>query len=182
MDQIKGTDIAWSVLFTQLFFLIISFILSIILFPSLSHWRALFQWNFQEILMIGLIVTAGVIFFNFMLWLIFGSQSLDDGGLNKKLFTEINIPTIISLCMLISFTEELLFRGVLQTNFGLWFASIVFALLHIRYLSKPILLLGVVSISFFLGYVFMVTENLWVTIFAHFCIDLILGVWIHIRK
>src|SRR5699024_11474282 len=59
---------------------------------------------------------------------------------------------------------ELLFRGVLQTTFGYIPASVIFALVHVRYLSKPVLLISVLLISFFIGYLFEVTGNLYVTI------------------
>lgn len=81
--------------------------------------------------------------------------------------------------MLIAFSEELLFRGVIQTHFGLLMASAIFAALHVRYLSKWFLFTMVVLLSFFLGYLYDVTGNLWVTIFAHFLIDFVLAV--HIR-
>lgn len=103
----------------------------------------------------------------------------DDGGINEKIFRTRSIPHLFLLCMLIAFSEELLFRGVIQTSFGLLMASAIFAALHVRYLSKWFLFTTVVLLSFFLGYLYDVTENLWVTIFAHFLIDFVLAV--HIR-
>jgi uncharacterized protein len=74
-----------------------------------------------------------------------------------------------------------LFRGVIQTHFGLFVASIVFALLHVRYLEKWFLFVMVVLLSFFLGYIYQWTNSLWVTIFAHFLIDFILAIDIRLH-
>lgn len=82
---------------------------------------------------------------------------------------------------MIAFSEELLFRGVIQTHFGLFVASTVFALLHVRYLEKLFLFAMVVLLSFFLGYIYELTNSLWVTIFAHFLIDFVLAVDIRLN-
>jgi uncharacterized protein len=105
----------------------------------------------------------------------------DDGGINEKIFQNRSIPHIFFLCLLIAFSEELLFRGVIQTHFGLFVASIVFALLHVRYLEKWFLFVMVVLLSFFLGYIYQRTNSLWVTIFAHFLIDFILAIDIRLH-
>ncbi|UTW69753.1 CPBP family intramembrane metalloprotease [Anaerobacillus sp. HL2] len=83
---------------------------------------------------------------------------------------------------MIAFAEELLFRGVIQTQFGIIPASILFAIIHFRYLRKPILFIITVSLSFFLGWLYLVTENLLVPIFTHFVIDFGLGCILSFRK
>ncbi|WP_248490634.1 CPBP family intramembrane glutamic endopeptidase, partial [Staphylococcus aureus] len=71
-------------------------------------------------------------------------------------------------------------RGVVQTHFGIVIASFVFAVLHIRYIKKPFLFCFVCFISFVFGYVFEWTGNLFITIFAHFLVDFIMG--LQLRK
>ncbi|KLR73506.1 CAAX protease, partial [Geobacillus sp. T6] len=83
-------------------------------------------------------------------------------------------------CALIAVTEEWLFRGVVQTHWGLGPASIIFAVLHVRYLEKWFLFLMVMLVSLFLGMLYEQTGSLWVTITAHFLIDFVLA--LHIRS
>jgi membrane protease YdiL (CAAX protease family) len=85
------------------------------------------------------------------------------------------------LTALIAISEEILFRGVLQTHFGIWVASLIFAILHFRYLSKWLLFTMVVSISFLLGIVYDLTETLYTTIIAHFLIDLVFAIQIRLQ-
>ncbi|PTL40392.1 CPBP family intramembrane glutamic endopeptidase [Alkalicoccus saliphilus] len=106
----------------------------------------------------------------------------DDGGINERIFRRMPAVQIVGLSMLVAFSEELLFRGVLQTEFGIVAASLIFALIHIRYLSKWFLFLFVIVMSFSLGFLFMWTENLWTVITAHFLIDAVLGLLIRYRS
>ncbi|MEK1830639.1 CPBP family intramembrane glutamic endopeptidase [Priestia megaterium] len=64
----------------------------------------------------------------------------DDGGINERLFANRSVPHLILICIIVACSEEILFRGVIQVQFGLFWASIVFALVHIRYLKKWFLL------------------------------------------
>jgi membrane protease YdiL (CAAX protease family) len=54
----------------------------------------------------------------------------------------------------------------------------IFAVIHFRYLKKPVLLTFVVIISFLFGLIFEYTESLWTTIIAHFLVDFVLGVYL----
>src|SRR5699024_12098023 len=88
------------------------------------------------------------------------------------------ISWIIIITLIVAISEEVLFRGVIQTTFGYIFASSLFAIIHIRYLKKPILFLLVLFTSFLIGYLFLITENLLVTIVFHFLFDLFLGSYV----
>ncbi len=79
-------------------------------------------------------------------------------------------------------TEEWLFRGVVQTHWGLGAASVIFAVLHVRYLEKWFLFLMVVLISLFLGALYEQTGSLWVTVVAHFLIDVVLALHIRLQR
>lgn len=79
----------------------------------------------------------------------------------------------------------MLFRGVLQTHIGLWAASLIFAALHFRYLSKWLLFIMVTAISFLLGLMYEWTGNLFVPMTAHFIIDAVFACQIcfeHVRR
>ncbi|RZT22527.1 CPBP family intramembrane glutamic endopeptidase [Fictibacillus sp. BK138] len=103
---------------------------------------------------------------------------LDDGGINEKIFSSLSYPHIFILTGIIAFAEEWLFRGVLQSLLGLVITSLIFSLLHVRYIKKPLLFSIVTLLSFWLGLLYEVTETIWVPFFAHFLIDFISGCWI----
>jgi uncharacterized protein len=105
----------------------------------------------------------------------------DDGGINVRIFKNMPPYFIVLVSGIVAFSEELLFRGVLQTEFGIVVSSLIFALIHLRYLKKVFLFSFVLAMSFGLGFLFMWTGNLWSVIVAHFVIDSILGLFIRYR-
>ncbi|EPR29728.1 CAAX amino terminal protease family protein [Geobacillus sp. WSUCF1] len=86
------------------------------------------------------------------------------------------------LCAFIAVTEEWLFRGIVQTHWGLWAASAIFAVLHVRYLEKWFLFMVVVLLSLFLGVLYEQTDSLWAAITAHFLIDFVLALHVRLKR
>jgi uncharacterized protein len=166
--------------FTQLLLIVVSAIIGFFLF-DLSTFRKIWHFDVVTVLKYGGGSAMIILAIDFLLMRYLPEHWYDDGGINEKIFQNRSIPHIFFLCLLIAFSEELLFRGVIQTHFGLFIASIVFALLHVRYLEKWFLFVMVVLLSFFLGYIYQRTNSLWVTIFAHFLIDFILAIDIRLH-
>ncbi len=106
----------------------------------------------------------------------------DDGGINRLLFRNRAVWHIIVLSFVVSICEEMLFRGAIQHAFGPYWTSILFALIHIRYLRHWLMTGLVFSISYGLGWVYMQTGTLWTPIFAHFVIDAAMGMFIRFKK
>ena len=173
--QLSSDELKKSVLYTQLLLFSLSIVLSLFFFESFTNWFELFKINTKEILYYGIIPASLIIIIDIFLDMVIPSRFLDDGGINENLFSEQSIFSIFIIAAVVAISEELLFRGVIQTTFGYLFASSLFAIIHIRYLTKPILLLSIIGVSFYIGYLFEVTQNLSVTIVAHFLIDFILG-------
>lgn len=82
------------------------------------------------------------------------------------------------ICLVVGFCEELLFRGALQYSLGPYWTSILFALIHVRYLKHWVLTGMVFLISYGLGLLYEYTGNLWSTIVAHACYDFIMFIFI----
>jgi membrane protease YdiL (CAAX protease family) len=183
-DIIKGLtdkELLFHLYMTQILLLIISFILGIILFDSLSVFLDLFRWNDVNILLIGGTAGAAIVVMDLILMKLLPESLYNDGGVNERIFRSRNLLHIALIAAVVAFSEELLFRGVIQTHFGLAVSSIIFALVHYRYLFNWFLFLNIITLSFFIGYIYLVTENLLVTIVLHFLIDFLLGVIIRIR-
>jgi uncharacterized protein len=179
--QLTNEELRKAVVYSQGLFLIITFGLSFILFDSLGKWTSLFHANVEEIVYFGIIPGIVIVIIDLIMISFLPYKYYDDGGINKRIFSDIPLPKIFFLTLFIAISEELLFRGVIQTTFGYLIASLTFALVHFRYLKKPVLLLSVLFVSFLMGYMYEITGNLLVTITSHFVVDFILGIIIRFK-
>ncbi|WP_163101029.1 CPBP family intramembrane glutamic endopeptidase [Peribacillus alkalitolerans] len=165
-----------NVLLTQVLVLVVAAIVGFFAFDSFQQFSSLFRWDYGQILIFGglsglLIVSIDILFMK-----ILPERYHDDGGINKRIFGSLSYPKIITVAFIVAVAEEVLFRGVLQSTFGLILTSIIFSIVHYRYLFNWFLFINIVLLSFFIGFLFEWTGNLNVTIFAHFLIDCILGI------
>ncbi len=181
IKQLTDEELRKSVIYTQVLFLLISFIVSLLLFDSLMKWTNLFQFDIKEIVYLGILPGIVIVALDLIMISLLPKKYYDDGGINQRIFSNISLPKIFALTLLIAFSEELLFRGIIQTTFGYVTASLIFALFHIRYLKKPVLLISVLFISFLIGYIYEFTGNLLVSITAHFIVDFLLGLVIRFK-
>jgi membrane protease YdiL (CAAX protease family) len=78
---------------------------------------------------------------------------------------------LISLCAGIG--EELFFRGVLQTEFGLLIASLLFSLLHFGAAVRefPFVAVWYAIIGGYIGWVYVIEGSIWVPILMHAIYD-----------
>ncbi|WP_078432749.1 CPBP family intramembrane glutamic endopeptidase [Metabacillus halosaccharovorans] len=181
IKQLTDKQIVQNLYFTQLLLICFSFVLGIFLFHDVYEFFQLFHKRDLQFIYYGMGTALFVIIVDFIIFKLAPKNLVDDGGINEKIFQKRSVPHIIFLTALIAVSEEILFRGVIQTHFGLWIASLIFAVLHFRYLSKWLLFIMVISISFLLGVVYEITENLYTTILAHFLIDLIFAIQIRVQ-
>ncbi|WP_085992005.1 CPBP family intramembrane glutamic endopeptidase [Oceanobacillus senegalensis] len=181
IKQLSDKELKKQLFLSQAILLGIAILLSLIFFNSFSDWLVYIEWNEKEVLLFGIIPGLIIVIFDLFLMKIFPKHALDDGGINERILRGQPIGFIFLLSIFVSISEELLFRGVIQTTFGYIVASVIFALVHFRYLTKPILFVSIVMVSFIIGYLFEITENILVTIFAHFTVDFLLGLIIRFK-
>lgn len=172
--QLSERELNRSLLVSQLFLLILALILSQILFSDASWFTLMTQWDFKAVFIWGTLVGALVVGVQIFLSKILPKSWLEDDGLDVCLFRNKTTFSVLWITLCIAGIEEFLFRGVLQTRFGLWFALLIFVLAHTRYFKKMVLFVLLVFISLLLGLLFEWTNNLWAVMFAHFIIDFIL--------
>lgn len=180
LASLTGKELAYNVVINQFFFLFIASIYFYIFF-SWESFSGLFQFDPWQIFLYGIIPATGVVIIDILLIRLVPKKHWDDGGLNEKLFKSLNFWQIFIIATLIGISEEMLFRGVIHTEFGYIIASVVFALMHFRYLSKIVLLVSVFLLSFLIGYMYELTFNLLVPITAHIWIDFLLGLYYRYR-
>jgi len=182
INELSDRELILNLYASQLMFLFIALILAWFLFDSMDTFLSLFQWNFQEIFIYGIIPGLVVVTIDILLIKFLPETSYDDGGVNKRIFKTLTIPQIFIVTLLIAVSEELLFRGIIHTFLGYFIASVIFALVHFRYLKKPVLFISVIVVSFFIGYVYEETGNLFAPMATHFVVDFILGLIIRYQK
>lgn len=176
-DQVK-----FQLLLSQGLFFILSIILSFFLFTHVTDWLLYFNFNMKQILYYGVFTGLVVVIIEVVLYQMISEHHFDDGGINEKVFKNQSVANIFIIALVVAISEEFLFRGVIQTSFGYIFASSLFVIVHFRYLTKPVLLILVILMSFLLGFLFEITNNLLVTIAFHFIVDFLLGIFIKYKK
>lgn len=102
-------------------------------------------------------------------------EYFDDGGVNKRLFQGLTYWQIFLVALTVALIEEWLFRAVLQNLIGWFWASLVFALIHVRYWSQWMYALLILFTSFAFGLTYEWVDSLWAVIIAHFLIDFCMG-------
>lgn len=184
-DLIKGLtdkELLFHLYLTQLILLIISVILGLIFMDSISEFFRLFNWADPLVWKVGVSVGVLIVFIDLILMKLLPAATYDDGGLNERMFRNRNVVHIAVIAAFVAFSEEVLFRGIIQTEFGIIVSSIIFALVHYRYLFNWFLFCNIILLSFIIGFIYMKTGNLAVTITMHFVIDFLLGLSIRVRK
>ncbi|MFD1065273.1 CPBP family intramembrane glutamic endopeptidase [Oceanobacillus locisalsi] len=182
IKQLSNKELRIQLFFSQGLLLLAAVVLSFFLFDSFFDWFHLFSWNPREMIIFGLLSAVLIVLVELSVMYITPRKWRDDGGINELIFQNQPISFIFVFTLAVAICEELLFRGVIQTTFGYVFASILFALVHIRYLKKPLLFLAVLFLSFYIGWVYEYTANLIVPIVMHFFIDFLLGLVIRLKK
>ncbi|WP_347549811.1 type II CAAX endopeptidase family protein [Pseudalkalibacillus hwajinpoensis] len=173
--KLSDRELLLNVYLTQGILLILTGVIGGLLYREWWFFDEITEINWTEMLFLGGGLALVVILVDSLLMIWLPEEMLDDGGINERIFKEISVLHIFFLSLIIAICEELLFRGVIQTHFGLFIASGLFAVIHIRYLTKPVLFTSVVGISFMLGVLYEWTGNVLVTITAHFLIDFTMG-------
>jgi len=99
-----------------------------------------------------------------------------------RLFRRMPAWHILLACFVVAFSEELLFRGAVQHWLGVIGTSILFSLLHARYLKHWLPAAFVFCVSCGLGWLLERTGTLWMPVAAHFWFDAAAGFIIRYRR
>lgn len=181
INGLTDKELLFHLYITQAILLVISFLLGIILYDRFSFLQTI-NFHDNKILLVGLPAGIVVVLFDLVLMKYLPASYYDDGGLNERIFRNRNVIHIALIAGIVAISEELLFRGIIQTKVGLVMASIIFAIIHYRYLFNWFLFSNIVLLSFFIGFIYEWTNNLVVTVIMHFTIDFLLGLYIKYKR
>lgn len=176
INKISQNQLILSLYLTQLLNIIIAILLSLFLFSNTQSFLDLFVIEMKWIV-IAVIFSLIIVGFDWTMWRLLPPSYYDDGGINKKLFTGLPVYKVAVISLIVAVCEEILFRGVLQTHIGLVLTSVIFALVHVRYLKKWFLFVNVVLLSFGIGFLYELSNHQLIpVIILHFFIDFLLGI------
>jgi membrane protease YdiL (CAAX protease family) len=126
---------------------------------------------------VALVATAGFLAVNFSLYR-FGKRTGHPVAVHAfleaevfPLFHRVPIGGLVLLSVLAGLGEELLFRGVLQKELGIWIASAAFGLLHGPSRELWPLALWATGMGIALGVLYQASGNLFVPAFTHALYD-----------
>ncbi|ADY56126.1 Abortive infection protein [Syntrophobotulus glycolicus DSM 8271] len=163
--------------------LLLSNVILLIVGLLLLKYLALPKLNFvlfsSQGVLSAILQTAGFTFLLLTVVLIFTvlipQEKLND-EINERLFESLSYPELAAVFLFGAIVEELLFRVVLQSYTGPVLSSVLFALAHYRYLTKPYILIQVLMIGLVLGCAYWLTGVFWVVVAIHFCLNLSMAV------
>ena len=181
VDEINDKMLLLNLYLTQGLILIIGFLWlffqkqNVISLLTIPH-------NMANVFLYGVLFTGLAILLDFVASKFSPDEASDDGGVNERIFKKRPVWHIIVLCFIIAFCEEMLFRAAVQHSFGIYWTSVIFAAIHVRYLKHWIPTGLVFCISYGLGWIYVETGSIWTSILAHFLFDLIMGLLIRFRR
>ncbi|WP_160721408.1 CPBP family intramembrane glutamic endopeptidase [Bacillus sp. USDA818B3_A] len=178
--DLTDKELLFHLYLTQIILLVISFILGALFYDHFSYLQFI-NLSDYHILTIGIPAGLLIVLMDIILMKWLPSSFYDDGGLNERIFKNRHVLHTFFIALFVAFCEELLFRGIIQTKVGLILASIIFAIIHYRYLFNWFLFVNIILLSFLIGVIYKWTGNLAVTVMMHFVIDFLLGVYIKFR-
>lgn len=96
--------------------------------------------------------------------------------INKQIFEKFSYFELLFIFLFGAWAEELLFRAVIQPFLGVWLTSLIFMVIHFRYLKKVYALFEVYLLSVVLGWLYIMTSSLWVPVICHFTVNYVMAV------
>lgn len=98
------------------------------------------------------------------------------------LFAQLKLGDILLIAASTGFCEEIFFRGVLQSELGLFSSSLLFGIIHCASLVMLPYALWTFAAGIFLGYLYIWTGSLWAPILAHGINNFIVIAYFKYRK
>ncbi|MGL4522946.1 MAG: lysostaphin resistance A-like protein [Bacilli bacterium] len=176
MGKYENVNVRLTLGITFFLLVFLSVVIHLIAGTTWTAFYSLFQWNAVEVLY-AVLVALVIVGLNLCAERFLPESALDDGGINAVFFGKMPMVEASVVCLLVSVTEELLFRGTIQWYGGFWLATVLFIVAHGRYLKKWALFSLLSCASIALGLLFQYTESLTITIIAHFLLDWILVIY-----
>ncbi len=99
----------------------------------------------------------------------------------RPLASELDVLSSAAVALCAGIGEELFFRGVLQSEFGIFFGALAFSLLHFGTAVRKYLFIAALytAIGVYFGLFALYYESLWIPITAHAAYDFLALLYLH---
>lgn len=175
IQEISDQSLLINLYFTQALILLLAVILMWFMHIRFRHLFIASDEAGATIITYGILFAAVVLLTDYIVARWIPKHVSDDGGMNERIFANRPLWHLIIICLIVSICEEVLFRGTIQNALGVYWTSVVFTAIHVRYLRHWLMTLLVFGISYGLGWIYIQTGTLITPIIAHFIIDFVLG-------
>lgn len=177
LNALSDREIKHALIQTQFILLLISAIWILVYKNNWTYWKKVLTIRGDDHLFTyGILPALVVVLLQIIIDKSVPRHWFDDDGINERMMQALSIPELFLFMGLVAFSEELLFRGLIQSTFGIWITTLCFVVIHVRYLKKPLVIVVLVLISLLLSWLFTKTNSLIIPMITHYVIDLLLGI------
>ncbi|MGI6449607.1 MAG: CPBP family intramembrane glutamic endopeptidase [Desulfitobacteriia bacterium] len=159
-----------NIIFSQTLIVLIAWILKRLFLPKVTYLE-LFSLELNFLSLTTFLLGSCLLLFLQLLFHKYLPQERLFDEINLLLLEKFSLPILALIFLGGAIAEELLFRGIVQNILGIWLASLLFTLIHFRYLRKIYILLEVYLMGIILGIIYQLTFSLWIPILSHFVIN-----------
>jgi len=140
-----------------------------------AEWFDLFAVSIDKLIIYSVIGTIILVIMQFVFIKFVSLERLFDDA-NRQIFEKFTYLELLFIFLFGAIAEEFLFRGVIQPAIGIWLTSVVFMLVHVRYLKKIYIMLEVLLLSLLLGWIYLASGSFWPAAVSHFFVNYIMAV------
>lgn len=185
MEQRNGTPSLWMLYLSAVYVGVFGFLILLLGDAKTPSWsRLLALGDARQVLGLGTILGLLAVAMQIGIAVFLPERLWADDGTNA-FFTRLSYAHIVLLMALTALGEELFFRAAIQSLLlgwipsvavGLAVAAAVFAVAHVRYVTRPVLLAGAWGIGLLLGWGYWFTGSIWTAVWAHFLVNVTMTV------
>jgi len=172
MIQISKKMLLLNIILSQAILVLISAILIGLIFPEVQIENML-RISCRSVHLLVFLAGSALLLGLQLLFHYYISKDHLTEEINILLVNTFSLPELAGIFFFGALTEEILFRGILQPVLGILAASLLFTLIHFRYLKKVFLILEVFLMGLILGSAYFLTGTVWVPVFCHFTVNIL---------
>ncbi|NLP44985.1 MAG: CPBP family intramembrane metalloprotease [Peptococcaceae bacterium] len=135
--------------------------------------KEIFSLDFTIFSFFIVIISSALLLLIQLIFLKFVSKERLFDPVNMYLLQNFSLKELLIIFFTGAISEELLFRATIQPKVGIAIGSLIFTIVHFRYLNKIFILIEVFIIGVILGISYHLTSSIWVPVFCHFFVNLL---------
>lgn len=177
MYEISKKVLALNIIISHVLIIVVAIII-IKLFKLPVAINTVLAFNMSRLLWVSVVLGSTLLIAVQYIFMRFVARDRLLDEINILLMEKFTLPELIPIFLLGAAAEEFLFRVIIQPHLGIILTSILFTLIHFRYLKKIYILAEVFLLGVILGLVYAVVPTIWAPLLCHFAVNYIMAVLI----